>query len=1040
MCSRLALAGLLACGAAWPAPAADVPSRSVEPGSDLPLRQFVQRAWTAEDGLPQSSVTALAETPDGYLWAGTFGGLARFDGERFQVFDPSSDPPLPSGRVLALAVDPQGVLWVGTESGALLRRDREGFTEVALELPRPRLIWSIAASASGGVWVATSVGVARVHSGRQRTYTQSAGIPAASVRTVVEAADGTVWIATERGLARLVGERFFPYGDPQPVAALARDASGVVAFAVNGRRLVAPDPQVPAPAADELAAIVPVAVLAATDGSLWLGGAGLARFAAGRLRLAPSEADLLPGPARALLEDREGSVWVGTDGGGMIRFRRGAVATFGRPEGLRADGIVAVLEDQQRVLWIGSCSGLWQQRLGVFREISPRGVRTFGCVRALEEDTHGDLWVGHALGATRFGASPVGARPELESLAIGGVRGLLEDGSGRLWAATDRGLAMREPGAPAFMSGLLPAGERSLPTGALLESADGSLWVGLEDGAADLGRTGWRRHGPAVGLPDLPLRDLYEERAGRIWAATYGAGLALFDGMGWRIFGPREGLPDTFLSRLLPDGRGALWVTGNRGLFRVALDDLAAVESGRRAAVAPLSVGDEDGLRSAEFNGGGSPAGWRGQDGRIWLPNLRGLAVLDPDRVVPLRNPVPTLIAGVRVDGRPARLDGAPIALEPGASELEIRFTAIAFTAASALRFRYQLEGFDTGWLDAGGQRRVVYRRLAPGAYRFRAAASRNEGPWGEEAVLDLEAQPFLYQRAAFRWGTGAVLLAAFAGAWGWRTSRLRAQRRELERQVAERTAELAAEKRRTEDQLVVLGKQERELAGLARSLERRVHEQTSRLRETRDVAILTLARIAELRDGATGKHLERIAAYSQRLAELLVAARGLGLDPEFVEQIFRSSPLHDIGKVAIPDAILRKPGPLTEAERKIMEAHTTVGGDTLRGIIERYEQQGFLAMGMGIAYSHHEHWSGKGYPSGLAGEEIPLAARIVAVVDAYDAITSERPYKPALSHDTALARIHRDSGTHFDPELALLFTAHAADFADLRLRHEPAD
>jgi response regulator RpfG family c-di-GMP phosphodiesterase/streptogramin lyase len=1031
---RLALATAIAVSSGW-APAAV--ARATEFGGDLPLRQFVQRAWSMEDGLPQSSVTALAQTPDGFLWVGTFGGLARFDGERFRVFDPTSEPPLASGRVLALAVDEAGTLWIGAESGALLRADRDAFSEVHLEVPRPCQIWSLAAAAGGGVWVGTDRGLVRVDAERQRYFNEASGLPDPWVRAVVETAGGDVWVATPRGLARLEGDRFGTVGTPSAVSALALDARGEpLAFGEDGRRLFPQDPR-GVPAADELAAIHPTSLLAATDGSLWFAGAGLARFAGGRLRIAPSEAGILPAPVRALLEDREGNVWVGTDGGGLVRFRRGAVATYGAPEGLDAEGLVAVVEDRDGTIWVGSnCAGLWRQRSGLFLEVRRRDGRSFGCVRALEKGANGDLWVGHHAGVTRLAPNGTRQRRELESLPVGAVRGLLEDSEGRLWAATADGVLRRDALGGPFVSTQFPPGAMAPPTGALLEASDGATWVGLEAGAADLGRGGWRLHGVPTGLPALPVRDFHEERPGRIWAATYGAGLALFDGTGWRVFGTRDGLPDGFLSRLLPDGAGALWVTGNRGLFRVSFADLAAVESGRRAAVAPLAVDADDGLRSVEFNGGGSPAGWRARDGRFWLPNLRGLAVLDPERVQAPTHPLPTLVEEVRVDGRSVRPEGR-LELPAGTSELDIRFTAIAFTAARTLRFRYQLEGYDAGWLDAGGRREVAYRRLPPGTYRFRAAASRGEGPWGPEAVLDFVARPFLYQRVAFRWGAAVARQLAVAGIWQWGTSHQRVQRRELEREVSLRTAELASEKRLTEEQLVVLGRQERELSALARSLERRVLEQSTRLQETRDVAILTLARIAELRDGATGQHLERIAAYSQRLAELLVAARGLGLDPEFVEQVFRSSPLHDIGKVAIPDAILRKAGPLTADERRIMEGHTTLGGDTLRRIVERYEHHDFLSMAMGIAYSHHERWDGRGYPGGLSGEEIPLPARIVAVVDAYDAITSERPYKPALSHATALERIASDSGSHFDPELAGIFLAHAGDFADLRVRSD---
>jgi putative two-component system response regulator len=222
--------------------------------------------------------------------------------------------------------------------------------------------------------------------------------------------------------------------------------------------------------------------------------------------------------------------------------------------------------------------------------------------------------------------------------------------------------------------------------------------------------------------------------------------------------------------------------------------------------------------------------------------------------------------------------------------------------------------------------------------------------------------------------------------------------------------------------------------------LEEMVEVRTRELRETRDIALLTLGRLAESRDTETGRHLERISAFSSRLARALASNGGPSLEQEFIDQIEASSALHDIGKVAVPDSILLKPGALTEDEWAVMRTHTTIGGDTLRGIIERYEGHDYLDMAMDIAYSHHERWDGTGYPSGLAEEQIPQAARIVAACDAYDAITSERPYEPVCTHEEAMRRIETDSGTHFDPAVVKALVTCADDFKSIRERLRDAD
>lgn len=226
-------------------------------------------------------------------------------------------------------------------------------------------------------------------------------------------------------------------------------------------------------------------------------------------------------------------------------------------------------------------------------------------------------------------------------------------------------------------------------------------------------------------------------------------------------------------------------------------------------------------------------------------------------------------------------------------------------------------------------------------------------------------------------------------------------------------------------------------LAAQASEVERR----TDQIRQTRDMALITLARLAESRDADTGYHLERIASYCHRIAlSLRFTHYASQIDDTFVDQLTKCSPLHDIGKVGVPDSILRKPGALTDEERERMRRHTVVGGDTLRTVIDEFDDHTFLEMAMEIAYCHHERWDGNGYPAGLAGEEIPLSARIVALSDAYDCITSKRVYKEPESHDEAIRRILDERGRHFDPVVTDAFLICQGEFDLIRQSYQQSE
>lgn len=219
------------------------------------------------------------------------------------------------------------------------------------------------------------------------------------------------------------------------------------------------------------------------------------------------------------------------------------------------------------------------------------------------------------------------------------------------------------------------------------------------------------------------------------------------------------------------------------------------------------------------------------------------------------------------------------------------------------------------------------------------------------------------------------------------------------------------------------------------RNLQALVADQVREIADSHIALILALSKLAESRDDDTGKHLERTQRYCRILAERLRREPEfcILIDDEFVDNIFHSSPLHDVGKVAIPDAVLCKPGKLTDDEFAVMKTHTIRGADTLRTVAQSYPNNSFVNMGIEIARSHHEKWNGTGYPDSLAGEDIPLAAAIMAVADVYDALTSKRCYKEAMPHDKSAAIILKDRGTHFAPRVVDAFGAMLDEFDRVR-------
>lgn len=880
----------------------------------------------------------------------------------------------------------------------------------------------------GATWIATSRGVIRVGAGGDRAWDEERGMPDDWVQSLLEDSRGTLWVGTESGLLRREGERFLrvplPAKEPS-VRALVEAADGALWVATPSQLLRSEGSGfevVPGPEGYD--GEVSAHLLVGGDGAIWLGANAVYRRHDGvweRLAL-PSRARGTM--VKAIFQDRESSLWVGLDGGGLVRFRPARIRAY--TEAPLDVSTVPIVEGADGAIWIGTlCNGLVRLAGDVPTVVRRDDGSSFGCVWSLHVDHAGAVWVGYGGGLTRIDGAgqrhfdvPTATQIAGEDNYGLGVRAILEDSRGHLWVGTATGLSqVRDAGSanPKVEKVLSDSRVRSI-----VEARDGSLLIGTQNGVTryrDGGKV--EKIDRAAGLSSDDVRVVLEDPDGTLWIGTYGGGLNRVRGGEIVHYFRADGLNDDVVSQIFDDGQGFLWMSGNRGVSRVARRDLDEFAQGRIASVNAVAFGQADGMVETECNGGAQPAGWKARDGRLWFPTIRGVVVVDP-RPLPY-NRVPPGVAIVRVsDGQTEVPLADEVEIPPGASRLEVHYAGLSFVAPERLRFRYQMEGLDDGWVEAGSRRTAYYTRPPPGDYRFRVTAANEDGTWNPTgATLRVRLRPRFYETRAFLGVAILAVVLALFGVYELRVLGLRQRQQELERLVGLRTAELQTHR----DQLRELNEE----------LERRVDAQTETIRQTRDVAIFTLAKLAELRDDATGKHMQRIGEYCRLLAGELARRGVMGLDGEFVEQIHRSSQLHDIGKVAVPDAILLKQGPLSPEDQEVMQAHVTVGGDALRAVLERYDSPSFLSMAMDIAYSHHEKWDGTGYPQGLAGDAIPLAARIVAVADAYDALTSDRPYQDSVAHPEAVERIRRDRGSHFDPAVVDTFLSVEADIRRIR-------
>ena len=796
----IALNAALTCGLLL---APDSPAFALNAALDV--SQYAHTAWRIRDGFWNSALLAIAQTPDGYLWIGTETGLFRFDGVRSVPWRPPENQSLPSPEVMNLTVGRDGTLWIGTDQGlASWKDDRlttyDGFNGDHIGYiveARDGTIWVTVAKPTSTAWSLCSL-----RNARTSCYGADGG-PGARVLGLFEDRHGTLWAGAPEGVWewRPDGPRFYPTA-PQPDAiqgfaenvddGFVLGLTGAIGRLRDGRIEVAQ--ALPASMQNTFAR----ALLRDRDGGLWIttSSRGLMHMHQGVVDTFTQEDGLSGDTVVRVLEDREGSIWVAT-ANGLDRFRETAAVSFSARQGLSNPRVQSVLAARDGSVWVGTSDGLNRvdgRGVTVYRESVPR------------------------LGAGQPSGSAQRREVTARGLPAGAVSSIFQDRRGRIWLSTLRGIG--------YLDGERFVPVNDLPAGltrAIGEDAR-SVWVAYQDlGLYEVSQGAEVvRHWPWAALTMKPRATaMVGDPAGGVWLGSAAGGIVnVVDGQVRASFGTANGLAPGFVRDLHFDRTGALWVAAEGlsrvrngrvatlsrsgglpcdrvhwivedpewfwlgtgcGLAQIARSELEAWAGAvdrndpARPAIHARLFAIGDGVRLyADVINFTAPAVFAG-DGRLWFMSQEGVGILDPRRLPSNRLAPPVYIEQITADRRVVggiKNGGARLRLPPLTRSLQIDYTALSLAAPEKMLFRYQLEGWDRGWQEVGTRRQAFYENLPPGEYRFRVAASNNDGVWNETgAAIDFAIAPAYYQTT---WFITLVVAAIGATIWGAHRLRLR--------------------------------------------------------------------------------------------------------------------------------------------------------------------------------------------------------------------------------------------------------------------------
>ncbi len=736
---------------------------------------FIVKSWTSADGLPQNTVTALTQTQDGYLWVGTRGGLARFDGIRFVTYGLAEG--LKGLHVRSLVDDGKGGLWIATMGGGLSHlHDGVITTQTTADGLVTNDLLCLARDGADGLWIGTDQGLQHLENNKFKQVGESEGVRGRVGAMAMTPSDG-LWIRVQNlGLVHVHQGRC-EVVEPLP-SSRGLSASSLLADR-DGALWVGMTPHVMLHRKDGhwtefnqangLPYLAPFSMAAGNSGEVWLGGYddGLHVMKDGVVRPVPGTDK----ETRSLFVMPDGTVWVGTDAKGLFRLTRGKVRSYVVADESVGGGVNSLVEEPDGTFWVSTYgTGLYHGSLGHLNRVmngdQPVGGNLMRTALRMRDGTI--FFAGDQILVRKAPNSEV-----LETTVISDIpRALCEGGDGSLFMGTNAGELKRLEGR---VFHTVEKGKFPHSIQGLVRGRNDSMWLATRAGLFHWAAGQVKRWTTQEGLPTDILTCLHLDADDTLWIGTGGGGLAWLENGRFYSVDTRQGLGGNVMSQLLEDEQGHLWLGGYHGIMRVKKDELKAVATGKAQTLHPLLLSKSHGMMSVECSGGYAPAGLRSASGVLHFAAGRSIVAVDPRDWNMEAGPPKVMIEGVRVAGKPVTTRGGSLILPPGTRDLEVEYTAFHFAAPEGIHFRHRLSE-DRPWEEDMGVRSIRYSDLPAGGYIFEVTAANPDLRWQPAAArLAITIQPYFWQTLPFRLLTVVLLVAS--GGW-WARWRLQARRR----------------------------------------------------------------------------------------------------------------------------------------------------------------------------------------------------------------------------------------------------------------------